>query len=441
MSAKDAAFFYPRAHGLPSSTDQHLVYAFERPRSDEDPADTIRILFAQRYAQTPLLHRTVTRVRGDLSHPAIGRDPVFDPGRVLSRTVSTWADALVVLSDIVRVPLDPEQQMWQVHVLWGVADGPAGADTLVVVHASHALGAGFMLSLAIQSVLFDSDVPMPQLSPPDTDSPSRMARRGAARLPADLLRSARTAWRLRRTTNPSPDHERPPTPLLYNAQPSDQRVVRILTFDTQGEPLVVPRVLAAISEAMADHAEQNGDHDVRESLAAYLTLVLPPGVEWSSSNRFVSTSIPLYAHIRDTDELALSLRAAVSRARTVAFAPKNLARYELVEALPPVVVSRLVRRSVRRPGGGGAIGGHTVISTAVRAAPEPRGIGAAFRFSTGFPMLSPRIALTHSVAVIGDRVTIGLLTDPTVLPDIDGYCRRLTRAVPFSPSSTRERQG
>nr|NIL81231.1 hypothetical protein [Rhodococcus kroppenstedtii] len=427
LSAKDAAFFYPWVHGSPSSTDQHLVYAFAWPENGGSPVDAVRDQFARRYHLAPFFHRRLERVPGDLGHPLVRVDPTFDPARVIGRRVDSWRDALSAVGDIVRVPLDVRYHLWEVTVLDGFTDGPEGATMLVVVHASHSLCAGFGLSLSVQTVLFDADVPTPDLPDPDVRSPRRAALRGVARIPADAARSARSALAFRRHGDVDPP--RTTSPLVFTAVPGRDRAVEILAVDATGVTDPLSKTLAAISSSMAEHARDHGDVQAAASLGAYVTLVLPPSIPWSSTNRFVSAAIPFHADVEDTVDRARAIRASVSETRKRMFTPEYLARYEVVEHLPPAVVSRLIRRGVRRPHADGPVGGHTVVSTAVRPATALGGLGPAYRFSTGFPMLTPGIVLTHSVAVIGDHVTIGLLTDPKVLPDFAGYCARLHDAV------------
>ncbi|MFW0871687.1 wax ester/triacylglycerol synthase domain-containing protein [Rhodococcoides corynebacterioides] len=427
LSAKDAAFFYPWFHGSPSSTDQHLVYAFAWPENGGSRADAVRDQFARRYHLAPFFHRRLERVPGDLGHPLVRVDPTFDPARVVGRRVDSWRDALSAVGDIVRVPLDVRRHLWEVTVLDGFTDGPEGTTMLVVVHASHSLCAGFGLSLSVQTVLFDGDLPVPDLPDPDVRSRRRAALRGLARIPADVARSARAAIAFRRHGDVDPP--RTTTPLIYTAVPHRDRAVEILAVDGAGMADPLSRTLSAISSAMADHAHVHGDADARAALAAYVTLVLPPSIPWSSTNRFVSAAIPFHADVEDTVERARAIRASVSETRKRMFTPEYLARYEVVEELPPAVVSRLIRRGVRRPQADGPVGGHTVVSSAVRPATALGGIGHAYRFSTGFPMLTPGIVLTHSVAVIGEHVTIGVLADPGVLPDFAGYVARLRDAV------------
>ncbi|WP_169818414.1 wax ester/triacylglycerol synthase domain-containing protein [Rhodococcoides corynebacterioides] len=427
LSAKDAAFFYPWFHGSPSSTDQHLVYAFAWPENGGSRTDAVRDQFARRYHLAPFFHRRLERVPGDLGHPLVRVDPTFDPARVVGRRVDSWRDALSAVGDIVRVPLDVRRHLWEVTVLDGFTDGPEGTTMLVVVHASHSLCAGFGLSLSVQTVLFDGDLPVPDLPDPDVRSRRRAALRGLARIPADVARSARAAIAFRRHGDVDPP--RTTTPLIYTAVPHRDRAVEILAVDGAGVADPLSRTLSAISSAMADHAHVHGDANARAALAAYVTLVLPPSIPWSSTNRFVSAAIPFHADVEDTVERARAIRASVSETRKRMFTPEYLARYEVVEELPPAVVSRLIRRGVRRPQADGPVGGHTVVSSAVRPATALGGIGHAYRFSTGFPMLTPGIVLTHSVAVIGEHVTIGVLADPGVLPDFAGYVARLRDAV------------
>lgn len=427
LSAKDAAFVYPWIHGSPSSTDQHLVYAFAWPTDGESPLDAVREQFARRYHLAPFFHRRLERVPGDLAHPLIRVDPTFDPSRVVGRHVGSWREGLAAVADIVRTPLDVHRHLWEVTVLDGFTDGPEGTTVLVVVHASHSLCAGFGLSLSVQTVLFDGDLPVPDLPDPDVRSRRRAALRGLARIPADVARSARAAIAFRRHGDVDPP--RTTTPLIYTAVPHRDRAVEILAVDGTGVADPLSRTLAAISSAMADHAHVHGDADARAALAAYVTLVLPPSIPWSSTNRFVSAAIPFHADVEDPTHRARAIRASVSETRARMFTPEYLARYEVVEELPPAVVSRLIRRGVRRPHANGPVGGHTVVSSAVRPATALGGIGHAYRFSTGFPMLTPGIVLTHSVAVIGEHVTIGILADPGVLPDFAGYVARLRDAV------------
>ncbi len=280
------------------------------------------------------------------------------------------------------------------------------------------------------TVLFDADLPAPDLPDPDVRTRRRAALRGVARMPMDAARSVRSVLAFRRHGDVDPPVSA--APLVFTAVPGRDRAVEIVTVDAAGVADPLSTTLAAISSAMADHAREHGDTDAAASLGAYVTLVLPPSIPWSSTNRFVSAAIPFHADVANTTERARAIRVSVSETRKKMFTPEYLARYEVVEHLPPVVVSRLVRRGVRRPASTGPIGGHTVISTAVRPAAALGGLGGlgrAYRFSTGFPMLTPGIVLTHSVLVVGDHITIGLLTDPNVLPDFAGYCARLRETV------------
>ncbi|MBY6348708.1 wax ester/triacylglycerol synthase domain-containing protein [Rhodococcoides corynebacterioides] len=197
LSAKDAAFFYPWVHGSPSSTDQHLVYAFAWAENGGSPVDAVRDKFARRYHLAPFFHRRLERVPGDLGHPLVRVDPTFDPARVVGRRVDSWRDALSAVGDIVRVPLDVHRHLWEVTVLDGFTDGPEGTTMLVVVHASHSLCAGFGLSLSVQTVLLTATCRFPT-SPIRTYGPGGGPRCAASPAfqrtwPGPLVRRSRSA--------------------------------------------------------------------------------------------------------------------------------------------------------------------------------------------------------------------------------------------------------
>jgi len=412
MAAVDAQFYWMSAK-VPN--DEFLLYAF-----DDEPADCERAIeqVCRRARACPDLTMRVQE-RGPLTYPqwvpaAVGREQVVchdlpDHG---------WRDCLAAVAGLADAQLDVRRMPWRLHVFTPVLGipGVSGTGAVVIMQVAHALADGARGS-AMAAWLFGRAEP-----------PLQPARPSAGFLPWRAVDAARTHRRLVRDTRAgllAPGlGDRPPQ--RTNARPGGVRSVRTLVrqrAQLRG-PTVTVGVLTAVSTALSRLLGNAAD-----SLGAEVPMA-KPGVP-QAQNHFGNVVVGLYPNLgldvraeRIATDLANSRRrfehpATHAADRAFAAVPAALLRWGVSQFDPDARPARVL--------------GNTVVSSVNRGAADLSFAAARVVLTTGYPALSPTMALTHGVHGIGDVVAISVHATESALQsegaDIDEYLRLLDAAL------------
>ena len=412
MAAVDAQFYWMSAK-VPN--DEFLLYAF-----DDEPADCERAIeqVCRRARACPDLTMRVQE-RGPLTYPqwvpaAVGREQVVchdlpDHG---------WCDCLAAVAGLADAQLDVRRMPWRLHVFTPVLGipGVSGTGAVVIMQVAHALADGARGS-AMAAWLFGRAEP-----------PLQPARPSAGFLPWRAVDAARTHRRLVRDTRAgllAPGlGDRPPR--STNACPGGVRSMRTLVrqrAQLRG-PTVTVGVLTAVSTALSRLLG-----DAADSLGAEVPMA-KPGVP-QAQNHFGNVVVGLYPNLgldvraeRIATDLANSRRrfehpATHAADRASAAVPAALLRWGVSQFDPDARPARVL--------------GNTVVSSVNRGAADLSFAAARVVLTTGYPALSPTMALTHGVHGIGDVVAISVHATESALQsegaDIDEYLRLLDAAL------------
>ncbi len=412
MAPVDAQFYWMSAK-IPN--DEFLLYAF-----DGVPADcSLAIEQVRRRAQAS--SEFTTRVRDDnrLTYPRWVPAAVV-PEQVVHHDLAddSWDGCLAAVMGLADHQLDIRRITWRVHVFTPVLGipGVSGPGSVVVVQIPHAVADGTRTSAMAAWLLGRADhVP-------------EVHRLGAGFPPLRGAEAIRTHRQLVRDTREgllAPGLGTRPLQQT-NARPAGPRLLRTLVRDRSQlrGPTVTVGVLTALSTAISNSL--GGEYD---SLAAEVPMA-KPGVR-EANNHFSSVTVGLYPKLDSTDraeriaaDLANGRRrlehpATRSADRAFAAVPAALLRWGVSKFDPDV-----------RPA---QVAGNTVVSSVNRGAADLSFGGARVVFTTGYPVLSPLMGLTHGVHGIGGTVAISVHATASAFggegADIDDYVRLLDAAL------------
>jgi hypothetical protein len=413
LSAVDAQMHWMSAK-IPN--DQFLLYGFAGVQPDlEQELELIR----RRAQGCPELRLRVEEGNGLIYPSWIAGD--VGPDRVVVHDLadSSWSGCLAAAARLAEHQLDAGRMTWRLHVFAPVDALPgAGAGTVVVLQATHALADGIRSS-ALAAWLFGraGEVPPVPAPPPF---------RGAA-LPWRGVKAARADRQLVRDTDaglvPPQADSRPA--LHSNMRPDGVRSIRTVIRNRAQlpGPTVTVGVLAALSTALAGHLRELGDDP--STLGAEVPMA-KAGVRLAH-NHFGNVGVGLYPDL-DFGERADRIAGDIARRRRRAAHPAMLASSRAFAAVPAVLLRWGVKQfdpAVRSP----TVTGNTVVSSVNRGPADLRFGGLPVVLTAGYPGLSPMMGLTHGVHGIGDTVAISVHAAESAIGDIDAYVERLEAAL------------
>lgn len=412
------------ADRLPS--DQFLVYCFDAPAV---PVEQVVADVAARAAGIGDLRVRAVDVPGLLDYPYwTGRDIGDD--HFTTHTGGDRAAVTALLGTLVETGVDIRVSPWRLHLITDVTDAPGGDGPalIAVLQISHAFADGVRAS-ALARALFGTNTP-PRTEPPSAPSPLGMLTRAAVKLPgqivgvvADGVRAGRAEQELAGPSVP------PPAPgcalAAVNTAPGRRRSVRTLVFDAvdlRRVGTVTVAALTAIGPALAEFLQ------VDDALGAEVPVAVPAVV--TERNAYRSVGIALRPDLRDSAERAAAIFAELDLRRRRAVHPAMATKGRTEDHVPAPLLRFGVDRtdlSLVPP----TVTGNTVVSSVNRGPADLVLGGGRVRFTTGFPSLSPVMALTHGVHGIGGTVAVSITTSPDVLDDaaLDRYAGLLRASL------------
>ncbi|MGU3436083.1 wax ester/triacylglycerol synthase domain-containing protein [Actinomycetes bacterium M1A6_2h] len=435
VDAKDAAFFYESVPG--NTTDHYFTVGLRHPTDDRIEPERLATQLIETLESVPRVRVRLARVPYDLDYPSWTTDLTAAADHVRIRSVASgdWADALVVLADIVSVPLDVEQGAVRLHILPNLRAVPGidGLGSIVVVQLSHALADGQGAVAVTRTLLGDKaareHLPTPTLS---VHRPAVAATVGILRIPlqaaafaGSAVRAVRSSRSFAREIADGTVPSRPPArrATAVNVDPGTDRAAAVLVHDraalTASGLSVTSAALTAISRALTAYL---GDHTPSD-LGAHVTVALPPEAHWSGVNRLASASVDLFP---EADDQPARIRASLAGERRRVTHQAMLDSVRVADHVPAPLLRAGLRR--QRPTGA-TVHAHTTVSS-VNCGPATLELcGADAVFIAAFAGLSPTMSLNHAVLGLGDSISVGVVTSPSAIPDHARYVEALDRAL------------
>ncbi|WP_081830636.1 WS/DGAT domain-containing protein [Rhodococcus sp. UNC363MFTsu5.1] len=419
-------------------SDQFLLYCFED--SADSTAEMSRSLIA-RAALVADLRLKVRDVPFHADYPYwvpmdIGADHV-----VAHEPLESWPDCLLAVGELLTERLDSRESPWRLHLFAVGRGAPRCGDApavVAVLQVAHALADGRGAS-ALARALFGGQAAAARRSPrPAPWRPVSALALAAARLPAQLASLAvaavpahRTHRELERDTAAGVLPPQPPSLPKgpTNARPDEHRSVRMVVRDAaelRGPGVTVTvGAMTAISLALTRYLEAQGN-ELPANLAAEVTVA--KSGQAHARNHFRNVAVDLHPDLADLRERAEAIAASMASRRVRGEHSAAAAADRALRSVP----GPLVRWGVEQFDFGAipdTVTGNTVVSSVDRGPADLSLGGGRVRFTAGFPALSQFMGLTHGVHGIGDTVTIGVTTSPSVLADIDAYEAMLHEAI------------
>ncbi|MDG3015626.1 WS/DGAT domain-containing protein [Corynebacteriales bacterium D3-21] len=454
----DAAHVYvERLPDFPNVVD---VWVFDTSDDSARPIDAAAASewLRARVAGDPTFRRCLVRVPLDLDYPLWVDDPDFSIENHVSSAVATeagWAPVEQAIAATLETPVDLSRPPWRLHLLTdvnGVAEFPASA-TVAVLTFHHCAGDG-VRTVELAEKLFAGTATAP--TPTDAASsdrsfeglsPSRASLAATAmwRLPVSLgilmrglgkgvLASRSVALAGRRGELPAPVGPWPVT--MFNTTYSGQAGVRTVSFDL-GEVRRVKAVVAGAtindvamtvtSLAMSSYLDGRAQRP-DGSLGA----VVP--MSWRKSDRDLATanqfclmSVDLHTEAVCPLERLRSISATAKQEKQRQRHRAMIRLGDVADSVPAVLLRVLARR--RRPASGDTLPlGNVMISNVPRSNSDLQLLDAPVAAGFGVLAIGTGEVLSHFVSSLGERLTVAVVADRRVVPDIDRYAELLEKS-------------
>ena len=411
--------------------DQYLLFAFDGATDRVD----VRKGLLERRARVPDLGLRVHSVPRDLDYPYWESRNVGDDQLVEHElSASTWAHFTAALAELTAVPLDCTVSPWLLHLFYDVdfydVDAPAceGRALIVVLQVSHALADGRRASTIARALFGTDELPVRERHRSAPPAPIA-AGLGAVRWPVSAVRTVlrgAKAFRAHREFVRTVDVPGRSGQQLaaVNTDPGPARNVRMIVLPSAclrvPDVTVTVAALTAISVAMAAYLA------TPQRLGAEVTVALER--ETSARNNFRNVGVDLHIDEPDLRARARAIAVSLDERRQLNRHPVWHTQSAVTAALP---ASMLRAQIAQYPFDvvPATMSGNTVVSSVHRGPADLRLGGGQVRFTSGFPSLSPFMALTHGVHGIGDTVTVSIVAGMRAVPDIDRYEALLRTAL------------
>ncbi len=412
--------------------------------------------FERRLQRMPLFRTRLVEVPGGLDRPYWVKDANFDVEFHLRHIAlpqpGDWRQLCIQVARLHARPLDMSRPLWECYIIEGldkIPDLPEGSFA-VYTKMHHSLvdgagGASFMAALhdlepvpasaepeGAEPLLVDRDPSMAELLGRAAANQIRNSvglARGAAVLTRDM---SRFAMKIIRKEIPMPDVQSPKT--RFNGPVGPYRVFEATKFpladfkavkDATGVKLN-DVALAVVGGAMARYLEAKGETP-EGALAAGLPVNLRTRRgETDENNNVGSIFSSLHTDIRDPIERLKAVHVSTSEAKEFGEGSPMLDTIKAAGILPPAVTKAAASLWSQR---------HLSrfiplnVSTVITNVPGPNFdlfcAGARLVQYQGLGLLTPGVALFHTVFSQSETINMSVLGDRDVMPDPSFYMQCL----------------
>lgn len=399
-------------------------------RGDVD-RDVVEKWVVERLDRSPVLTHRIVPVPGFLDHPRWVRARVDVRRHVSVEEYSAvgWDVLGEKLARMTAEKLRRDVPPWRLSVFTGVTgvEGFPDRAVVVVLHVHHCAtdGLGFVHLLR---ALFGTAPPSQwQLG---SRVPWWLA--APARLPVLATRYVRASVRQwmdsrRHGTVPTPSPSRPRTRL--NGRANGGRAHRFLNFTVSevkatakalGEYTVNDMVVAIVAGAQRSYLLEK-DELPAGTLAAHVPLSIRDGGP-PVGNQITAMIVDMHTDLDDPRARLAAISASGRRERERAGRIGPL-RMDVLNAVPAPVLRFIITRSAAQPPASADVVPHpnTLVSNVPRGAADLEFLGTPVRSTVSVPEVIDGRGVSHVAASIGDVLTLAVVCDTAMMPDVDHY--------------------
>ncbi len=458
LAPRDAVFVYDEFDRHPSNIV--AAYVFGGTGAPISRAQ-VRAWMRERLGCSPLFHRRLERLPGDLDLPYWVPDAEFDIDDHVTlegQASQSWPAVRDRMAEIAGARMNLTRPPWELHVFDGVTGFPdtTAPVTAVVLKFHHSVGDG-MATRELELKLFGADGEHPPLPAAESRwsvstataraaaiTPYRFARfiggvvrtRAAAdtvrgRVAEDLLHepeSLRPATRFNRRITPAPTFDLVTIPLSEVRAAKDAFTERVTIND-----LLLTVVSGALTTYLAERDEMPP-----ATLAAMVPISMRGIAQWNSANQLCQMSVDLHTDLADPVSRLRAIRGSAEREKRRYRDDAVILRESRMQTSPAWLL-RLAgwARSQRTFDQVETVPlTNTTISNVPPVATSLEFLGAPVVSVFGVLPIMDGDGLRHLITSQGDQLVIAFSSDAAMLPDPEHYgdllvesLRELTAAI------------
>ncbi|WP_227983911.1 wax ester/triacylglycerol synthase family O-acyltransferase [Nocardia spumae] len=450
LAPRDAVFVYDEFERHPSNIV--AAYVFAGSGTSVSRAQ-VRAWMRERLGYSPLFHRRLERLPGDIDLPYWVPDTGFDIDdhvTIEGQATQPWPAVRERMAEITGARMDLTRPPWELHVFDGVTGFPGtpAPVTIVVLKFHHSVGDG-VATRKLELRLFGADTAHPPI--PAVDSAwsasgallraAAMAPYRCARFVGGLARTRSAAKTVRARIAEGLVHEPDPT---RPATRFNRRITPAPTFDLVTLPMSDIRaakdalterttindlLLTVISGALTDYLAEC-DETPPASLAAMVPISMRGIARWDSVNQLCQMSVDLHTDREDPLDRLRAIRDSARREKQRYADDAVIAREGRMQTSPAWLL-RLAgwARAQRVFDEVDTVPlMNTTISNVPPVADRPEFLGAPMISAFGVLPIMDGDGLRHLITSQGDRLDITFSSDTAMLPDPGHYGELLLRS-------------
>ena len=431
LSPHDAAYVYLGGSATTSTVLSCTLIAAEDGSTIAITTEEIIEYVLSRLHISDMFTARLVRLPGDIAMPYWTRDEHFDVTKHVTMHTPdlTWTVAQQVLSSLADAPVNADHPLWSIDVLLNIAGHPNadGMVTVVAIRLHHAAIDGVSMATVLSAFCRDDIAAdtLHRVLPTREYSRNRHLARAVARLPMTWTRFLTALYRTIRTRGqsaPSAVGKNWPA-TRFNTGFTGPRATAVVDMDLQdirAMKRTVPGatvntvLLSVIGDAVTRYLDAHKERPPRLSaLVPMSTRTIPDARDAPSSGSNQFTPLVIDLAIDDTDptrrlqKITHASDQEKSRAADLTSSPNA----PLLDTAPPAllrVLGALTRRQHRR-----------------RAIPTAAIANIIVSSGFGIQPLTSLSTLAHATSTRDDTISISIITDHTVMPDLDRYCELL----------------
>ncbi|MEV5652053.1 wax ester/triacylglycerol synthase family O-acyltransferase [Nocardia sp. NPDC052254] len=451
LAPRDAVFVYDEFDRHPSNIV--AAYVFESPSGPISRAQ-VRAWMRERLGCSPLFHRRLERLPGDLDLPYWVPDSEFDIDDHVTlegRAPQSWPAVRDRMAEIAGARMDLTRPPWELHVFDGVTGFPdtSAPVAVVVLKFHHSVGDG-VATRELELKLFGTDGEHPPLlAVEDGWSASGAAVRAAAVLPyrcarfvGGVLRTRAAAGTVRARVADDLLHE---PESLRPATRFNSRITPALIFDLVTVPLSEVRaakeaftervtindlLLTVVAGALRTYLAER-DEVPAATLAAMVPISMRGIAQWNSANQLCQMSVDLHTDLHDPVSRLRAIRGSAEREKQRYRDDAVIVREGRMQTSPSWLL-RLAgwARSQRAFDQVDTVPlTNTTISNVPPVATRLEFLGAPAVTVFGVLPIMDGDGLRHLITSQGDQLVIAFSSDAAMLPDPQHYGDLLVRSL------------